>query len=102
LYLRKRQTALVCNVHLVAIDLLRGGTRIPMHEPGPESPHTLLIARANQNYASEVWPAYFHLPLPVIPIPLAAPDPDVTLKLRPLFDSIYVLFCGHASHSRNC
>jgi len=89
LYLRKRQAALVCAVHLVEIDLLRGGTRLPMGDPWPESPYTLLVARAGQQYACTVWPAYFHLPLPAIPIPLAAPDPDVTLELQPLLESIY-------------
>jgi hypothetical protein len=89
LYLRKRQAALVCGVHLVEIDLLRGGTRLPMREPWPDSPYTLLVARANEQYACDVWPAYFHLPLPSIPIPLAVPDPDVTLHLQPLVGSIY-------------
>jgi hypothetical protein len=31
----------------------------------------------------------FHLPLPPIPIPLAAPDPNVLLALQPLVESIY-------------
>jgi hypothetical protein len=89
LYLRKRQATLVCGVHLVEIDLLRGGTRLPMREPWPGSPYTLLVARANQDSTCDVWPAYFHLPLPAVPIPLAAPDPDVTLEVQPLIDSIY-------------
>jgi hypothetical protein len=89
LYLRKRQAALVCEVHLVEIDLLRGGTRLPMRDPWPESPYTLLVARARQDYACDVWPCYFHLPLPAVPIPLAAPDPDVPLALQPLIESIY-------------
>jgi hypothetical protein len=89
LYLRKRQATLVCEVHLVEIDLLRGGTRLPMRDPWPDSPYTLLVARAGQQYACDVWPAYFHLPLPAIPIPLAAPDPDARLELQPLIDSIY-------------
>lgn len=89
LYLRKRQASLVCGVHLVEIDLLRGGMRLPMRDPWPDSPYTLLVARAEQQYACDVWPAYFHLPLPAIPVPLAAPDPDVTLEVQPLIDSIY-------------
>jgi hypothetical protein len=89
LYLRKRQAALVCGVHLVEIDLLRGGTRLPMRDPWPDSPYTLLVARARQQFRCEVWPAYFHLPLPILPIPLAAPDADVPLALQPLIDSIY-------------
>jgi hypothetical protein len=89
LYLRKRQAALVCGVHLVEIDMLRGGTRLPMHEPWPDSPYALLVARAGHQFACDVWPAYFHLPLPAIPIPLAPPDADISLELQPLIDSIY-------------
>ena len=89
LYLRKRQAALVCGVHLVEIDLLRGGTRLPMRDPWPQSPYTLLVARARQQFNCDVWPAYFHLRLPAIPIPLAAPDADVPLALQPLIEAIY-------------
>jgi hypothetical protein len=89
LYLRKRQAALVCGVHLVEIDLVRAGTRMPMRDPWPASPFTLLVARAKQEFSCDVWPAYFHLPLPAIPIPLAAPDADVSLDLQPLIDAIY-------------
>jgi hypothetical protein len=89
LYLRKRQAALECGVHLVEIDLLRGGTRMPMRNPWPNSPYTLLVARANQGLSCDVWPAYFHLPLPSVPVPLAAPDEDVSLSLQPFVDSIY-------------
>jgi hypothetical protein len=89
LYLRKRQAALVCGVHLVEIDLLRGGTRLPMCEPWPASPYTLLVARARQQFSCDVWPAYFHVRLPAVPIPLAEPDADVSLPLQPLVDSIY-------------
>jgi hypothetical protein len=89
LYLRKRQAALVCGVHLAEIDLVRGGTRLPMRDPWPESPYTLLVARAKQGFTCDVWPTYFHLPLPAIPIPLAPPDADVSLALQPLLNSIY-------------
>jgi hypothetical protein len=89
LYLRKRQGAMVCGVHLVEIDLLRGGTRMPMRDAWPNGPYTLLVARAHQHLRCDVWPAYFHLPLPPIPIPLAAPDPDVALALQPIVESIY-------------
>jgi hypothetical protein len=89
LYLRKRQAALVCGVHLVEIDLLRGGTRLPMRDLWPASPYTLLVARAGQGFTCDVWPAYFHVPLPAVSIPLAAPDAYVSLGVQPLVDAIY-------------
>src|SRR5262249_3912993 len=44
-YLRKRQALLLGKANLVEIDLLRGGSRLPMLDPRPESPYSLLVAR---------------------------------------------------------
>jgi Protein of unknown function (DUF4058) len=53
---------------LVEIDLLRGGQRMPMLDPWPDSPYTLLIARAGS--LCRVWRAHYRRSLPVIPVPL--------------------------------
>jgi len=42
-YLRKRQGLLLGEASLVEIDLLRGGQRLPMIDPWPSSPYTLLV-----------------------------------------------------------
>ncbi len=49
LYQRKRQSLLLGNVSLVEIDLLRGGQRMPMLDPWPDSPYMLLLARARSS-----------------------------------------------------
>jgi hypothetical protein len=89
LYLRKRQSLLLGGVNLVEIDLLRGGQRMPMLDPWPTSPYTLMVARAKKAQLCKVWRAYYLRPLPAIPIPLAKPDPDILLGLQPLLDRIY-------------
>lgn len=89
IYLRKRQSLLLSATNLVEIDLLRGGQRMPMLDPWPDSPYTLLVSRTATFRKCKVWPAHFQLPLPSIPIPLAKPDPDVILELQPMIDSIY-------------
>ena len=38
-----------------------------------------------------LWPAHFQRRLPVIPVPLLSPDPDLSLDLQPLVDGIYSL-----------
>jgi hypothetical protein len=88
-YLRKRQALLLGKANLVEIDLLRGGDRLPMLDPWPRSPYTLLVAREERAPRCRVWPAFFDHPLPAIPIPLSQPDPDLTLVLQPLVDAIY-------------
>jgi hypothetical protein len=91
-YQRKRQSILLDYVNFVEIDLLRGGQRLPMLDPWPDSPYTLMVARARRPHACQVWEAHFRRPLPTIPVPLAKPDPDITLSLQPLIDSIYQRF----------
>jgi Protein of unknown function (DUF4058) len=88
-YLRKRQSLLLGDVNLVEIDLLRGGQRMPMLDPWPESPCTILVARARKYDRCQVWPVHFRIPTPPIPIPLAKPDADIILDLQPMIDAIY-------------
>ncbi len=89
LYQRKRQSLLLGDVNLVEIDLLRSGQRMPMLDSWPESPYTMLVARAKRAQLCRVWEAHFQRPLPSLPVPLAKPDPDVRLDLQPMIDSIY-------------
>ncbi len=92
LYQRKRQSILLGDVNLVEIDLLRGGRRPPILDPWPKSPYTLTVARARHPQSCRVWEAHFQYPLPPIPVPLAKPDPDLTLGLQSLIDTIYRRF----------
>jgi hypothetical protein len=76
----------------VEIDLLRGGQRMPMLDPWPDSPYTLLVARAKKFQLCRVWPAHFQRPLPSLPLPLAKPDADVPVELQPMIAAIYQRF----------
>lgn len=89
LYQRKRIAHLTGQANLIEIDLLRQGGRQPMITPWPNSPYALLVSRSESAPTCRVWPASFASPLPTIPVPLAEPDPDVTLALQPLIDAIY-------------
>jgi hypothetical protein len=83
LYQGKRQSVLLGDASLVELDLLRGGHRMPLLDPWPESPYTLLVARAKAQLC-QVWRATSVRPLPPIPVPLAKPDHDIVLDLQPL------------------
>jgi len=89
LYARKRQGILLSDVHLVEIDLLRGGQRMPMVDPWPTSPYVFLVARQYPAKNCKAWPAFALRPLPSIPVPLAKPDPDLMLDLQPMVEAIY-------------
>ena len=92
LFQRKRQGVLLGDVNFVEIDLLRGGRRMPMLDPWPNSPYTLMVMRAKNPQLCRVWEASFQSPLPIIPVPLAKPDPDILLSLQPILDTIYQRF----------
>lgn len=60
-----------------------------MITPWPASPYALLVSRQQRAPRCKVWPAFFHRPLPVIPVPLSPPDADVPMDLQPLIAAIY-------------
>jgi hypothetical protein len=90
-YQRKRQAMLLGQANFLELDLLRGGRKMPMRTPWPDAPYTLLVSWAINAPYCRVWPAHFNARLPVIPVPLLDPEPDLSLDLQPLIDEIYAL-----------
>jgi hypothetical protein len=97
LYQRKRKALLLGTANLVEIDLLRGGGRLPMLDPWPESPYALLVCRQSRAPYCKVSPAHFRRPLPPVLVPLAEPDPDVPLSLQPMIEAVYARARYHRS-----
>jgi hypothetical protein len=91
-YLAKRRRILLSNAHLVEIDLLRSGRRVPMREPLPRYPYFAFVGRAEKRPRTEVWPIRLDQPLPTIPIPLLPGDADVSLDLQASLSSVYETF----------
>ncbi len=90
-YLARRQRFLHSSVHLLEIDLLRRGHRVPMRQPLPEAPYFAFLSRTEQRPTTEVWPIALTEPLPAVPVPLLAEDPDLPLDLQRAFDEVYNL-----------
>jgi hypothetical protein len=88
-YLSKRNALLTSGVHLVEIDLLVGGQRLPLAEPLPKGDYYVYVCRGNRRPDGEIDHWSVRQPLPAIPIPLAAPDPDLALDLQGLFATTY-------------
>ena len=88
-YLRKRRELLRSSVHLMEIDLLRGGTRPPLERPVPEAPYYVLLGRADRRPHVAVWPIQIQDALPLLPVPLLEPDPDVPLDLGVAVAAVY-------------
>lgn len=91
-YLHKRRRVLASPAHLVEIDLLRKGKRLPMKEPLPNASYFVFLSRAEKRPILDVWPIQLDEPLPTVPIPLLAGDEDVTLDLQSAFTTVYDTF----------
>jgi hypothetical protein len=88
-YRRKRRDLLRSSVHLVEIDLLRGGERPPLEGPVPAAPYYLLVSRAEHRPKVAVWPIQLRDRLPAVPVPVLEPDPDVVLDLQAVVAAVY-------------
>jgi hypothetical protein len=88
-YLAKRRHILLSSAHLVEVDLLRRGQRVPMREPLPQASYFVFISRVDRRPQTDVWPISLDQPLPRVPIPLETPDEDVTLDLGEALTSVY-------------
>lgn len=92
-YLRKRQRILASTAHLIEIDLLRKGKRVPMRQRLPDAEYFVFLSRAGRRPKTEVWPTSIREVLPPIPVPLLAPDADVVMDLQAAFTNVYDV-CG--------
>lgn len=89
-YLTKRDEILRQHLHLIEIDLLVGGHRIPTAEALPQDDYYVFVAHRDRRPLCDVYHWSVRQPLPAIPIPLAAPDPDLIVELQPVFAEVYV------------
>ena len=83
---------LLSTAHLMEIDLLRGGQRVPMQQPLPDYPYFVFLSRAEKRPLTDVWPIRLSDPLPAVPVPLLPGDADVPLNLQEALASVYDTF----------
>lgn len=84
-YLIKRDFILSEEVHLVELDLLVNGQRLPTAEPLPQDDYYAFVARHECRPLCDVYHWSVRRPLPALPIPLKAPDMDIIVELQPVF-----------------
>jgi hypothetical protein len=86
---QKRSDLRRAGVHIIEIDLLRAGQRLTLRRPLPNAPYFIFLSRAAQPERVEVWPLQLTQPIPIVPVPLRAPDADVPLDLSAAIRNIY-------------
>jgi len=87
-YLAKRDELRLAEVHLLEIDLLRRGTRAWPQTSLPATEYFATLIRA-RHIQAEAWPIGLREHLPILPVPLRQPDPDVPLDVQAALGAIY-------------
>jgi hypothetical protein len=81
-YLAKRRALLYQDVHLIELDLLVDGRRLPFEKPLPPADYYYLVSRSERRPDCEVYSWTVRHPLQRLPVPLRAPHPDILVDLR--------------------
>jgi Protein of unknown function (DUF4058) len=95
LYVRKQRELLASEVHIIEIDLLRGGehvTAVPLGEARAECgafDYHVSVHRFDDLETYFVYPIRLEDRLPTIEVPLLPDDPSVPLDLQAVFDRCY-------------
>jgi hypothetical protein len=87
-YVAKRQEILNSKVHLVEIDLLRGGPPMPLDDR-PSCAYSILVSRAEDRPGAGFWPLQVRDPLPTVPVPLHAADRGARLGFQDVLYRVY-------------
>ena len=87
-YLRKRVKLLASAANFVELDLLRGGQRMPVRTL-PPCDYYALVSRTVERPHVGLWPVGLRDPLPAVPIPLRAGEPEPRADLKAVLDRVY-------------
>ncbi len=88
-YLIKRHEVLFSQVHLVEMDLLRGGERMPMRKGKLAGDYRVLVSRWEWRPKGLVWAWGWQERMPTVPIPLKGKDEWVKLDMQEVFGTVY-------------
>ncbi len=88
-YLIKRKELYFQDVHILELDLLLQGNRMPMREELPPAHYYAILSRCEKRPQADVFAWTLQDRLPNLPIPLRPPDRDVVVDLEPIFAQAY-------------
>ncbi len=88
-YRKKRREVLSSPSHFVEIDLLRDGQPVVTGDFVPPADYYVHVSRVEMRPSGHVWPIRLPQRLPIIALPLRAPDPDLKIDLQLLLTAVY-------------
>ncbi len=90
-YNDRRVQLLQTQVHLLELDLLRGGARIPLAGELPPAHYYVYLSRWQRRPYTQIWRIGLRVRLPTVPVPLLPPDPEVPLDLQAAVNACFDL-----------
>lgn len=84
-YEAKRRRLWSLSVHLIELDFLLAGPRMPLAGPLPPGDFYAYVTRGDGRSMCQVFAWSFRRRPPTIPLPLLPPDPDVPLDLAAVY-----------------
>ena len=88
-YRKKRSDVLSSPSHFVEIDLLRDGQPVVTGDFVPHADYYVHVSRVEMRPSGQVWPIRLTQRLPIIAIPLRAPDADLKIDLQSMLTTVY-------------
>ena len=88
-YERKREELLTTSCHLIELDLLRGGQRLPIKGAVPPGDYFAYIGRQERRPSCQVIGWSWQSVLPPIPVPLLPEDGEIQLDMAAAFRNAY-------------
>ena len=89
-YLAKRAAVLSSPAHLVEIDLLRGGQRMPVVGEAPDACYRILVANARREApVADLYPFGIRQAVPDFVLPLAQADEGIAVNLNGVVRQVY-------------
>ncbi|MBI5368019.1 MAG: DUF4058 family protein [Planctomycetes bacterium] len=89
LYLKKRGRVLESLTHLIEIDLLRGGERMPVHGDPPGSDYRILTSRGEKRPRARAYCFGVRDAIPLFPLPLRGGDAEPEVRLGEILHGLY-------------
>lgn len=90
-YAQRRLELMQTATHLLELDLLTAGQRIQLLGALPPASYYALLSRTQRRPYTQIYAFGLRTPLPRLPVPLLAPDPDVVLDLQAALESCFEL-----------
>lgn len=88
-YLAKRHQILLSDAHLIELDLLLDGRQLPLDKPVRPSHFRSVVSRAGKRPACDVYGWNLNQGMPILPVPLLEPDPDIAINLAAVLNTTY-------------